>query len=61
MLRLSHAAACRPGLHPTPAHPTPAPSLPCCLQVFDQVDLDNHYSLWPYDKLEYSAVGLDVG
>lgn len=31
------------------------------LQVFDQVDLDNHYALWPADKLEYSAVGLDVG
>lgn len=31
------------------------------LQVFDQVDVDNGYKLWPADKLEYSAVGLDVG
>lgn len=29
--------------------------------MFDQVDLDNQYSLWPASKLEYSAVGLDQG
>lgn len=33
----------------------------CSAQVFDQVDLDSHYALWPADKLDYSAVGLDVG
>lgn len=31
------------------------------LQVFDQTNVDEHYALWPADKLEYSAVGLDVG
>ena len=29
--------------------------------VFLQVDVDNGYALWPKDRLEYSAVGLDVG
>lgn len=30
-------------------------------QVFDQTNVDDRYALWPADKLEYSAVGLDVG
>lgn len=29
--------------------------------MFDQVNVDDHYALWPPSKLEYSAVGLDVG
>lgn len=29
--------------------------------MFDQVNVDDHYALWPADKLEYSGVGLDVG
>jgi hypothetical protein len=29
--------------------------------MFDQVDPDHNYAIWPASKLEYSAVGLDVG
>ena len=28
---------------------------------FLQADTDNQYSKWPADKLDYSAIGLDVG
>ena len=31
------------------------------VQVLDQMDLDAGYALWPANRLEYSAVGLDVG
>ena len=50
------ALACSPWAPPPPALQPPPPH-----QVFDQVNLDASYALWPPDRLEYSAVGLDVG
>eukprot|EP00775_Hariotina_reticulata_P011553 gene11553-11696_t len=35
--------------------------VPSTYKVLDQMDVDSNYGLWPADKLEYSAVGLDVG
>ena len=29
--------------------------------MFDQMNVDNKVTLWPAEKLEYSAIGLDVG